>query len=82
MIASRGLTLDESLLTGEADGVRKDAGDRVLSGSFCISGSGRYGVDAVREESYAGKLAGEAKAFRHPPSPLQDEVNRVIVACT
>ena len=38
-------------------------------------------VDAVREESYAGKLAGEARAFRHPPSPLQDEVNRVIVAC-
>jgi magnesium-transporting ATPase (P-type) len=81
-IASRGLTLDESLLTGEADGIRKDVGDRVLSGSFCISGSGRCLVDAVREESYAGKLAGEAKAFRHPPSPLQGEVNRVIVACT
>jgi cation-transporting P-type ATPase E len=82
VIASRGLTLDESLLTGEADGVRKEPGERALSGSFCISGSGRYLVDAVREESYAGKLAGEAKAFRHPPSPLQGEVNRVIVACT
>jgi cation-transporting P-type ATPase E len=81
-IASRGLTLDESMLTGEADGIRKDVGDRTLSGSFCIAGSGRYRVDAVREESYAGKLAGEAKAFRHPPSPLQGEVNRVIVACT
>src|SRR5207342_2379800 len=51
------------------------------SGSFCISGSGYYVVDAVREESYAGRLAGEARAFRHPPSPLQEEVNRVIVAC-
>ncbi len=82
MIESRGMTVDESLLTGEADGVRKQAGDRVLSGSFCISGSGYYLVEAVREESYAGQLAGEARAFRHPPSPLQDEVNRVIVACT
>jgi magnesium-transporting ATPase (P-type) len=81
-IASRGMTLDESMLTGEADGIRKDVGERALSGSFCISGSGRYRVDAVRDESYAGKLAGEAKAFRHPPSPLQSEVNRVIVACT
>ncbi|HET7574119.1 MAG TPA: HAD-IC family P-type ATPase [Solirubrobacterales bacterium] len=81
-IESRGMTLDESLLTGEADGVRKQPGDRALSGSFCISGSGYYAVDAVREESYAGQLAGEARAFRHPPSPLQDEVNRVIVACT
>jgi len=81
-IASRGMTLDESLLTGEADGMRKELGERVLSGSFCISGSGHYRVDAVREESYAGRLAGEAKAFRHPPSPLQEEVNRVLVACT
>jgi cation-transporting ATPase E len=82
VIASRGLTLDESMLTGEADGIRKDAGDRVLSGSFCTSGSGHFRVDAVRGESYAGRLAGEAQAFRHPPSPLQEEVNRVIVACT
>ena len=78
---SRGMTLDESMLTGEADGVRKEAGERALSGSFCISGSGHYTVDAVREDSYAGKLAGEARAFRHPPSPLQGEVNQVIVAC-
>ncbi|MBW8060526.1 MAG: HAD-IC family P-type ATPase [Solirubrobacterales bacterium] len=82
VIASRGMRLDESLLTGEADGVRKEPGERALSGSFCISGSGYYEVDAVREESYAGRLAGEARAFRHPPSPLQGEVNRVIVACT
>jgi magnesium-transporting ATPase (P-type) len=81
-IASRGMTLDESMLTGEADGIRKDEGDLVLSGSFCVSGSGHYLVDAVREQSYAGKLAGEARAFRHPPSPLQREVNRVILAST
>jgi cation-transporting ATPase E len=79
---SRGMTLDESMLTGEADGIRKQDGDRVLSGSFCVSGSGDYVVDAVREDSYAGRLAGEARTFRHPPSPLQKEVNRVILAST
>jgi cation-transporting ATPase E len=79
---SRGLTMDESLLTGESDGIQKGEGDRVLSGSFAVSGSGHYVVDAVREESYAGKVAGEAKTFRHPPSPLQEEVNRVIIAST
>jgi cation-transporting P-type ATPase E len=82
VVASRGMTMDESLLTGESDGIKKGDGDRVLSGSFCVSGSGSYVVDAVREESYAGKIAGEAKAFRHPPSPLQEEVNRVIIAST
>jgi len=82
VIASRGMTMDESLLTGESDGIRKGEGDRVLSGSFCVSGSGHYVVDAVREESYAGRISGEAKTFRHPPSPLQEEVNRVILAST
>jgi magnesium-transporting ATPase (P-type) len=75
---SRGLTLDESALTGEPDGVRKRPGQRALSGSFCISGSGYYEVDAVREDSYAERIAGEARTFRHPPSPLQLEVNQVL----
>jgi cation-transporting P-type ATPase E len=82
VVDARGLTLDESMLTGEADGVRKRPGDEVLSGAFCLSGSGHYEVDAVREQSYAGKLAGEAQAFRHPMSPLQEEVNRVLTATT
>ncbi len=82
VVASRGLTLDESMLTGEADGIRKGRGDEVLSGSFATTGSGHYEIEAVREESYAGRLAGEAKAFRHPLSPLQEEVNRVIVVST
>jgi cation-transporting ATPase E len=79
---SRGLTLDESMLTGEAEGVRKRTGQRALSGSFCLTGSGYYEVDAVREDSYAEKVAGEARTFRHPPSPLQDEVNLVLKAST
>ena len=82
VVSSRGLTIDESLLTGEADGIRKERGDRLLSGSFAISGSGYYELDAVREDSYAEKIAGEAKEFRHPPSPLQVEVNRVLWATT
>ncbi len=82
VVASRGLTVDESLLTGEADGIRKAAGDRLLSGSFAISGSGYYELDAVREDSYAERIAGEAKQFRHPPSPLQEEVNQVLWATT
>jgi cation-transporting ATPase E len=82
VIESRGMTLDESLLTGEADGVRKKVGQRALSGAFCISGSGYCEVDAVREDSYAEKVAGEARTFRHPPSPLQEEVNEVLKAST
>ena len=82
VIQSRGLTMDESMLTGESDGIRKQTRDEVLSGSFCLNGSGYYEVSAVRENSYAEKVAGEAREFRHPPSPLQEEVNSVIWANT
>jgi magnesium-transporting ATPase (P-type) len=82
IVSSRGLTIDESILTGESDGVRKHERDRLLSGAYCISGSGYYEVDAVREQSHAEKVAGEARAFRHPPSPLQVEVNQVLAATT
>ncbi len=82
VISSRGLTMDESMLTGESDSIAKSPGDELLSAGFVLSGSGYYDVTAVREDSYAGRIAGEAKAFRHPPSPLEKEVNRVIVACT
>jgi cation-transporting P-type ATPase E len=82
VVSSRGLTMDESILTGESDGDSKRDGDRLLSGSFCIAGSGYYEVDAVRDDSYAEQVAGEARAFRHPPSPLQVEVNRVLSATT
>ncbi len=82
VMSSRGLTMDESILTGESDGVRKRDGDRLLSGSFCIAGSGYYELDAVREQSHAAKIAGEARTFRHPPSPLQLEVNSVLRATT
>ncbi|UJA19546.1 HAD-IC family P-type ATPase [Thermoleophilia bacterium SCSIO 60948] len=78
--SSRGLQMDESLLTGEADGIAKAPGDRMMSGSFCVSGSGTYELDAVREDSYAERLAGEAREFRHPPSPLQQEINRILLA--
>ena len=82
VVSSRGLTMDESVLTGESDGVRKRDGDRLLSGSFCIAGSGYYELDAVREQSHAAKIAGEARTFRHPLSPLQLEVNSVLRATT
>src|SRR6188472_355335 len=55
-MSSRGLMMDESVLTGESDGVLKRDGDRLLSGSFGIAGSGYYELDAVRDQSHAAKI--------------------------
>jgi P-type E1-E2 ATPase len=80
VVACEGLRADESILTGESRPAAKSPGDTVLSGSFAVEGTGLYEVTAVGSESYAEQLAGEARAFRHPASPFQIGLNRLIVA--
>jgi P-type E1-E2 ATPase len=72
------LRLDESILTGESRTVERSAGDDVRSGSFAVEGVGAYTVTAVGEQSYAARLAGEARSFRHPRSPLERALNRLL----
>jgi len=75
---SSGLAVDESILTGESVPVSRDDGDEVRSGSFAVEGGGAYVVSAVGDESYAARLAGEAREFRHPRSPLERAVDRLL----
>ena len=56
------LQVDESLITGESDPISKKEGDKLLSGSFVLAGTGRAQLTAVGEKSYAAALALEAKA--------------------
>ncbi len=70
--------VDESLLTGESDLVPKKAGDRVLSGSFCVTGRAHYRAEKVGMQSYANQLAGKARAFKAVRTPLQREINFVL----
>ncbi len=53
-------------------------GDEVRSGSFAVEGTGSYVVHAVGAASYAEKLVGEAREFRHPRSPLERAINRLL----
>jgi P-type E1-E2 ATPase len=73
------LALDESVLTGESRPVVRRAGERVRSGSFVVEGAGEFVADAVGAASYAARIAGEARAFRHPRSPLERALNRLLV---
>src|SRR3979409_1863470 len=60
VLEENNLEVDESLLTGEADPIVKDAGDNVMSGSFVVAGSGAYRATKVGREAYAANLADEA----------------------
>ena len=74
------LRLDESILTGESEPIRRARGDPVRSGAFVVEGTGAFRVKAVGADSYAAHITGEARSFRHPRSPLERAVNRLLYA--
>src|SRR5204863_3531603 len=74
VVESHDLRLDESILTGESEPALRTAGEEVRSGAFVAEGTGSYAVTAVGADSFAVKLTGEAKSFRHPRSPLEGAV--------
>ncbi|MBO4770114.1 MAG: cation-translocating P-type ATPase, partial [Clostridia bacterium] len=51
------ISVNEALVTGESDEIRKKAGDAILSGSFVVSGSCRARLDKVGEDSFVSKLS-------------------------
>ncbi len=56
--------VNESLLTGESDEITKKRGDRLMSGSFVVSGSCHARLDKVGADSYISQLTLEAKAMQ------------------
>lgn len=74
------LRLDESALTGESEAVVRGVGESIHSGVFAVEGAGSYLVSAVGAQSFAAKIVGEARSFRHPRSPLERAVNRLLYA--
>lgn len=75
---AEGLEVDESLLTGESDPINKSEGDDILSGSFVAAGSGRFQATKVGAESYAAKLATEARRFQLTRSELMEGINTIL----
>ena len=76
--ASTSLEADESLLTGESEPVGKRAGDRLLSGSFVVAGSGGYQATGVGADAYARQLAAQARRYAPVRSELMDGINQIL----
>ncbi len=78
VLEENNLEIDESLLTGEADSIAKDAGAKVMSGSFVVAGSAAYRATKVGREAYAAKLAEEASKFTLVNSELRSGINKIL----
>ena len=66
-VVARGECLvNEALVTGEADEIKKGPGDELLSGSFIVSGECLARLTRVGEESFVNRLTLEAKKQKKP----------------
>lgn len=75
VVAAGEVSVNESLLTGEADEIAKTPGDILMSGSFVVSGGCRARLDKVGADSYISKLTLAAKAM---DSAEQSEMLRAL----
>ena len=73
------MQVNESLLTGEADAIIKNPGDVLKSGSFVISGRCKAQLTHVGSDSYAAKLAAEARRdVRSTKSEMMNSLTKLI----
>lgn len=79
VVRSGELQVNESLITGEADPIRKLPGDELKSGSFVVAGRGRVQLTQVGGDAFAARLAAEAKADPHAAkSEMMRSLDRLI----
>ncbi len=78
VLHARFLEIDEALLTGESEPVRRQPQDHVLSGSVCVAGEGLYRAENVGKNAYAQSLATQARQYSSVNSPLTRSINRLV----
>ncbi len=61
IVVSGQCQVNEALITGEADEIRKTVGDELLSGSFIVSGTVRARLTRVGRDSFVSRLTLESK---------------------
>ncbi len=61
---------NESLITGEPDAIHKNPGDRIMSGSFVVSGKAKAQVEHIGADNFATKISAGAKYFKKPNSEI------------
>jgi cation-transporting ATPase E len=73
------LQVDESMLTGESNYIKRESGEKVLSGSYVVTGECIYIVQNVGKTNYLNKLGTEAVKIREKKSPIQKAADKIII---
>ena len=74
--------VNESFITGEPDTVIKKEGDKILSGSFIVSGKCIAQVEHIGEDNYTAKISSGAKYIKKVKSEIMTSLNKIIRVLT
>ncbi len=77
-IMSGKLEVNESFITGEPDGLKKHSNDRLISGSYVVSGKAQVIVTAVGAETIVSELEKTAKTVKTDKSKLFTITNNIV----
>ncbi len=69
---------NESMLTGESNAIKKEAGAELLAGSYLVSGSVFARATKVGKDNYIHTIEKAAKGFKAPASNLFRDLNKLI----
>ena len=72
------IEVNESLITGESDAIKKTVGDNLLSGSFIVSGNAKAQVIHVGKDNYVSKITNEAKYKKDINSVVMDSFVKML----
>ncbi len=78
VVVSGEALVNESLLTGESDLIKKQPGSELMSGSFIDSGLLRARVIHVGADNYVAKINNEAKYVKKVNSEIMNALNAVV----
>ncbi len=82
IIESSGLEVNESILTGESNPIKKNKSAKVLAVSAVVAGSGLMLVKAVGDKTMAGKMSSSLKRYEPETTPIQRSIARAITYLT
>ena len=78
VLKSQGMEVNESMLTGESEPVKKMKNDELLSGSFVVAGSAYAKVIRVGNDNYSTNLVRKAKNKNNASSEMKNSIEKVI----
>ena len=76
------LEVDESIITGESDAIKKKVSDKLISGSIITSGTCYAKVISINRDTYANNLIKEASKQNDDSSYLMSQINNILKVVT